>query len=182
MNIAILPKRSKYTSKLPGSLMNTQFADWREARRFRALDLSKNDWQQTDIAEALGVSRSAVSTWLKKARQEGPEALRTSPRPGRPPELSREERAALPGLLEKGAEHFGFRGAVWTRARVGSVIEETFGVSHCDSHVGRILREIGWSLQKPASRASQRDEKAIQRWKDEDWPRIKKKFKQKTGR
>lgn len=155
--------------------MDSQPADWREARRFRAFELSQNDWKQTDIAEALGVSRSAVSTWLKKARQEGLEALKTSPRSGRPPKLSEEERAQLPDLLEKGPEHFGFRGAVWTRARVGAVIEEAFGVSYCDSHVGRILSQIGWSLQKPTRRAAQRDEEAIQRWKEEDWPRIKKK-------
>jgi transposase len=126
--------------------------DWREARRFRAFRLSREDWRQTDIAEALGVSRSAVGTWLKEAREQGSQALRTSPRPGRPAELSGKERARLPSLLDKGLEHFGFRGEVWTRGRVGAVIEEESDVSHSGSHVGRILRDIGWSLQKPAER------------------------------
>ncbi len=65
---------------------------------------------------------------MKKAREGGKEALRTEPRPGHPPKLSDEERTErLPSLLEKGPEHFGFRGEVWTRKRVRKVIKEEFG-------------------------------------------------------
>jgi transposase len=102
-------------------------SDWRAARRFRAFELKQDGWKQTDIAEALGVSEGAVSQWMKKAREEGKEALKTSPRPGRPPKLSEEERTErLPSLLEKGPEHFRFRGEVWTRKRVRKVIKEKF--------------------------------------------------------
>lgn len=69
----------------------------------------------------------------------------------------------MPELLKKGAEHYGFRGAVWTRARVGKVIENVFGVSYSDGHVGQILAQIGWTRQKPSGRASERDEEAIDR-------------------
>ncbi|MCS4201684.1 transposase [Salinibacter ruber] len=93
---------------------------------------------------------------MKKAREGSKEALKTSPRPGRPPKLSEMQRTGkLPSLLEKGPEHFGFRGEVRTRKRVGEVteeeevIEEEFG-AECDiSQVGRILGQIGWSRQKP---------------------------------
>ena len=80
---------------------------------------------------------------MKKAREEGKKALKTSPRPGRPPKLSEEERTErLPSLLEKGSEHFGFRGEVWTRKRVRKDIEEEFGAQvrcvsgRSDSRVG----------------------------------------------
>jgi transposase len=89
------------------------------------------------------------------------------------PSFPRKSAPRLPAFLDKGAEHFGFRGEVWTRRRVGAVIEEVFGVSYSDSHVGRILRQIGWSLQKPAERASGRDEEQIENWKEKKWPRIK---------
>ena len=149
--------------------------DWREARRFRAFELKQNGWRQTDIAEALGVSEGAVSQWIKKAREEDKEALKTEPRPGRPPKLSDEERTErLPELLEKGPEHFGFRGEVWTRKRVRNVIKEEFGVEYDVSQVGRILDQIGWSRQKPDHRSDKRDEKEIEEWKEEEWPRIKK--------
>ena len=115
-------------------------SDWREARRFRAFELKQDGWKQTDIAEALGVSEGAVSQWMKKAREGGKEALKTEPRPGRPPKLSEEERTErLPSLLEKGPEHFGFRGEVWTRKRVQKVIKEKFKVEYDVSQVGRIL-------------------------------------------
>ena len=108
--------------------MNPDPSDWREARRFRALKLKRKGWRQTDIAEALGVSDNSVSHWMKKAREGSKEALKTSPRPGRPPKLSEEEwTEKLPSLLEKGPEHFGFRGDVWTRKRVREVIKEEFG-------------------------------------------------------
>ena len=150
-------------------------SDWREARRFRAFELKQNGWRQTDIAEALGVSEGAVSQWIKKAREEDKEALKTEPRPGRPPKLSDEERTErLPELLEKGPEHFGFRGEVWTRKRVRNVIKEEFGDEYDVSQVGRILDQIGWSRQKPDHRSDKRDEKEIEEWKEEEWPRIKK--------
>ena len=155
--------------------MDPDPSDWREARRFRTFELKQDGWKQTDIAEALGVSEGAVSQWMKKAREEDKEALKTSPRPGRPPKLSEEERTErLPSLLEKGPEHFGFRGDVWTRKRVREVIKEEFRVEYDVSQVGRILGRIGWGRQKPDHRSDKRDEKEIEEWKEEKWPRIKK--------
>ena len=108
--------------------MDPDPSDWREARRFRAFELKQKGWRQTEIAEALGVSDSSVSLWMRKAREGGKEALKTKPRSGRPPKLSEEQRSEkLPSLLEKGPEHFGFRGDVWTRKRVREVIKEEFG-------------------------------------------------------
>ena len=154
--------------------------DWREKRRFQAVDLKQRGWKQKDIAEALDVSEGAVSQWLQKAREGGKKALRTTPRPGRPPKLSETERTEeLPKLLEKGAEHFGFRGDVWTRGRVREIVKEEFGAEYDVSQIGRILAEIDWSLQKPVHRAARRDDEAIEGWKEEDWPRIKKKQQKK---
>ncbi|MCS4055891.1 IS630 family transposase [Salinibacter ruber] len=155
--------------------MDLDPSDWREARRFRAYKLKQKGWQQTDIAEALGVSEGAVSQWMNKAREGGKEALKTSPRPGRPPKLSEKQRTEeLPSLLEEGPERFGFRGEVWTRKRVRTVIKEEFGVEYDVSQVGRILDQIGWSRQKPDHRSNRRDEQATKEWKEEEWPRIKK--------
>jgi transposase len=91
--------------------------EWKEGRRRRAWELSQQGWKQKDIAAALGVSKGAVSQWLKRARKEGIEALRRHLASGRPPKLSAEERAQLPGVLAQGAEAFGFRGQVWARGR-----------------------------------------------------------------
>jgi transposase len=90
--------------------------DWREARRLQAWELKQKGWKQKDIAEALGVSKGAVSQGFKKAASEGGAALRKHKGGGPKPRLSAEQVNQLPALLSQGAQHFGFRGAVWTRA------------------------------------------------------------------
>ena len=81
--------------------------------------------------------------------------------------------ARPPALLQPGAEAYGFRGQVWTRARVAVVIRLAFGVSYHPVHVGRLLKAIRWSPQKPVRRARQRDEAAIAHWRQETWPALK---------
>lgn len=88
--------------------------------------------------------------------------------------MSEEQRAKLPELLERGAQAHGFRGEVWTCERVAQVIREEFGVGYHPAHVSRMVRALGLSLQKPSRWADQRDEEAIERWKAEEWPSLKK--------
>src|SRR5918992_3826030 len=146
---------------------------WKEARRLQAWQLKQQGWPQRHIAEALGVSAAAVSQWLKRARQDGPQALRHRPPPGAPRRLASEQLARLPALLHRGPEAYGFRGQIWTRGRVAAVLRLEFGVSYHPVHVGRLLESIRWSPQKPASRARQRDEATIANWREQTWPAIK---------
>ena len=153
--------------------LSTQAKDWREGRRFRALELKEQGWKQTHIAEALGVSEGAVSQWMKRAREKGVEGLRHKPPPGAPPRLSEDERARLPELLAQGPEAHGFRGDVWTCERVAIVIRKEFAVSYHPAHVSRLLKALRQSLQKPQRRAEQRNEEAIDNWKQKKWPSLK---------
>jgi transposase len=66
--------------------------DWREVRRQRAWELKEKGWSQKAIAEALGVSKAAVSDWMRRGREGGPEALRTQPKSGAPRRLTEEQR------------------------------------------------------------------------------------------
>jgi transposase len=154
--------------------LSSEATNWREGRRLRALELKERGWKQTQIAEALGVTEGAVSQWMKRAREEGAEALRHKPPPGAPSRLSDEQRARLPELLAQGAQAHGFRGEVWTCERVAVVIRREFGVSYHPAHVSRVVRALGLSLQKPMRRANQRDEQAIRHWKEQRWPELKK--------
>src|SRR4051794_26819845 len=105
--------------------------DWREERRRRAWALKQQGWSQRRIAEALGVTEGAVSQWLKQAREGGGvAALRARVAPGPTPKLTAAQREQLPALLQRGAEHYGFIGAVWTTKRVAAVIQRHFGVRY----------------------------------------------------
>src|SRR5215212_3290413 len=102
--------------------LSSQAADWREDRRLRAFELKEQGWKQRDIARALGITEGAVSQWMKRATEEGgAQGLRRKPPPGAPPRLGEGQRAKLRELLAQGAESFGFRGEVWTCARVTEI-------------------------------------------------------------
>jgi transposase len=155
--------------------------EWREGRRLRAWQLYQQGWKQKDIATALGVTEGAVSQWITKAKKQGIYALRHQPPPGRPPQLSPEQKKPLSTELSKGAEAFGFRGQVWTSQRVAQVMKKIFGVSYHPGHCRRLLQELKYSPQKPKKLASQRDEAAIQAWKEQRWEEVKKKLKRKSA-
>jgi transposase len=148
--------------------------DWREARRLRAWELKQQGWKQRTIAAALGVTPGAVSQWLTRAAAGGIEALRNRIRPGPTPRLTAEQRARIPELLARGAEAYGFVGDVWTAPRAAAVIEREFRVRYHPAHVSRLLRALGWSVQRPIRRATQRDEAAVAAWYAERWPALKK--------
>jgi transposase len=148
--------------------MNAQNArlDWREGRRRRAWELKELGWKQTAIATALGVTPGAVSQWLKcgreQGRAQGVEALRRHPALGPTAQLTTEQMAKIPGLLDRGPEAYGLRGQVWTCKRVAEVIQRTFGVTSHPAHISRLLHALRHSVQQPIQRATQRNEAAIQ--------------------
>jgi transposase len=149
-------------------------SDWKEGCRFRAVELAQQGWKQKDIAVALGVSPASVSGWLKKVRLLGPESLRRRKASGAPRRLTAEQREQITVLVEQGAESFGFRGAFWSGARMAEVIRRRFGISYSSRHAARLLAELGHSCQKPERRAVQRDEEAIEQWREVSWPALKK--------
>jgi transposase len=151
-----------------------QLNEW---RRLRAWALHQAGWSGRAIAQALGVTPGAVSQWVKRAREGGAQALAHRMPPGPPSRLTAEQKAQLVRLLEEGAEAHGFLGDVWTTKRVAALIKQAFGVQYHPAHMSRLLREIGWSVQKPIQRATQRNEAAITHWWTERWPALQAKPK-----
>lgn len=147
--------------------------DWKEWRRLRAWELKQQGWVQQDIAEALDVSTEVVSRWLHRARDAGVEALLSHPAPGAPPKLTPAQKGRIPEFLWHGAEAYAFRGEVWTCARIARVIAEELGVRYHKDHVGRLLKELRWTPQVPIKRAIQRNEEAIERWRADVWPDLR---------
>lgn len=147
---------------------------WKEGRRRRAWELHQQGWAQTTIAEALGVTRGAVSQWLAAARDEGVDALRSRSRRGQGARLAEADLVRVPALLARGPEAFGFVGDVWTCGRIAAVLEREFGVAYHPGHVRRLVHRLGWTYQTPVLVASQRDDEAVATWTTETWPALKK--------
>jgi transposase len=146
-----------------------------EQCRMQAADLFEQGVIPAGIARQVGVGHQTVSEWRMVWRQAGREGLRAAGRAGRLPKLSRDQLAQVEAELAKGPEANGYAIDVWTLARVAEVIERVTGVAYHPHHVWRILRQqLDWTWQRPARRATERNEEAIANWIKHRWPAVKK--------
>ncbi len=122
----------------------------------------------------IGVAPISVSRWRQAYQGGGDQALDAKPVPGRPARLSMVQRRKLSRLLEQGSRAQGYRNELWTLKRIAQLIEKHFGVQYDPSAVWHILKAMGWSCQKPERRARECDEQAVERWRHQEWPRLKK--------
>lgn len=129
-----------------------------------------------EVAELVGASMSSVKRWKAAWKKGGLEAIAAKPHPGRTPRLSSAQLRQLERILLRGPIAAGYSTDLWTCPRVARVIAKRFGVKYHDAHVWKLLGKLGWSCQQPERRARERDEAAIRRWRERDWPRIKKEY------
>jgi transposase len=134
-----------------------------ERRRRRAVELVKRGESPAKVAYFLGCGRSSVYTWVKADREDA-RKLAGRPNAGPKPRLSDEQIEELEGLLLKGAVAHGWRNDLWSARRVAEVIRRRFGVEYHVEHARKIIRRwLGWSSQRPQSKARQRNEEKINR-------------------
>jgi transposase len=153
-----------------------------EQRRLRAARLLKHGVHQSEVARRVGAHRQSVSRWAQQLEVSGFPGLRKAERAGRKPRLRAEDLQKIERGLKRGPEALGYETGLWTAWRVAHLIEEECGVRYHASQAWRILRQLGWSCQRPTGRALERDEEKIRIWKQKRWPELKKRPKTKAGR
>jgi transposase len=153
-----------------------------ERRRFEALKLLRQGYNQSEVARRVKVRSQPVSRWARAVAEEGEKALDAAGRAGRKPLLDYAQRKQLTARLMEGPEKLGYETPLWSCNRVAHLIEQEFGVSYHAGHVWKILRQLNWSPQRPAGRALERNEAVIDDWKRKTWPEIKKKPKKRAAR
>jgi transposase len=146
-----------------------------ERRRLRAVKLFDQGLSQAEVARKVGVHRQSASRWFKVWQTNGAQALKKAGRAGRKPRLTDENLNQLERALKEGPEAHGFGTLLWTTQRVATVIERQTAVRYHPDHVYRLLQKLGWSCQRPATQARERDEPKIARWRKVRWPTLKKK-------
>jgi transposase len=139
-----------------------------------AADLFRKGRQPAEVARELGVSIQTASEWRKRWAEGGKAALRAAGRAGRMPKLTEAQLRTVDRALRQGAKAHGYPTELWTLPRVAQVIATLTGVSYHPGHVWRILGQMGWSRQRPARRAAERDQAAIDTWVKNRWPVVKK--------
>jgi len=147
----------------------------REAKRRLAVKMViEQDATAQEAADLVEVHATTVRAWLRAYREYGESSLVPGASKGRPPKLSDDDLLWLcQALLQDATEH-GFPTNLWTCSRVAALIQQEFGVCYHPDHISKLLRQLGFSHQKPEGRARECDEGAIKHWVNKGWPRIKK--------
>ena len=148
----------------------------------QAARLLEKGYSQSEVARRVGAHRQSVSQWATELREKGRAGLKQAGRAGRKPRLSAQQLGKIERGLKQGPEALGYGTSLWTSARVAQLIERECGVAYHPGHAWRILRQLGWSCQRPTGRALERDEDKIRQWKQKRWPELKKRPKTKAGR
>ncbi len=142
-----------------------------ERRRRRAVELVEQGESPTVVARILGVRVSSLQRWRRMARQ--PYGLNARPGPGPTPGLSAYHLQKLERFLRQGAKKHGWPNDLWTADRVARLIRQRFGRDYHPEHVRKILKQrLGWTSQKPRRKPRERNDKEVERWLDDELPRI----------
>jgi len=142
-----------------------------------AARLLKKGYSQSEVARRVKAHRQSVSQWARQLQQGGRRALKKAGRAGRKPRLRPEDLGRVERGLKRGPQALGYETSLWTSQRVAQLIEHECGVQYDSSQAWRILRQLGWSCQRPTGRALERNEEKIQQWKRQRWPELKKRPK-----
>jgi transposase len=145
-----------------------------EARRITAVRRVSQGWAQKDVASFLGVHPVTVAKWVARHRADKDDGLKAKPTPGRPRFLAPDQEQKVLGWLAESPTKHGFDTDLWTARRVAELILRKFGVRFHPNYLREWLSRRNCTPQKPARRAGQRDQAAIDRWVANDWPRIQK--------
>lgn len=142
-----------------------------ERRRLRAVELLARGEAPAVVARILGVRPTSLHRWRRLARRGS--GLLAKPVPGAKRRLTDAQLRELEQLLDRGALAHGFPNELWTAARVAQVIQRHFGVTYHPEYVRKLLkRRLRWSSHKPQRRARERNDKEVERWKADEFPRI----------
>lgn len=142
-----------------------------ERRRRRAVELVEQGESPTTVARILGVRTPSIHRWRRMAQK--PHGLDARPIPGRAPRLSDYHLRKLERLLRQGAKKHGWPNQLWTADRVARLIQHHFGIAFHPEHVRKILKQrLGWTSHKPQVRAKEQNDKEVERWRDDEFPRI----------
>lgn len=146
-----------------------------EGIRIRAVKRVEAGESLEVVIQALGFHRSAIYKWISLYREGGVEALKARKAAGPAPKLNGKQLRQLYRIITSNNPlQLGFEFALWTRAMIREVIRDRFGVRLSDVSVGRLLRKLGLSPQRPLRRAYQRDEQKMEAWRKQAYPEIQK--------
>ena len=146
----------------------------RVARRIHAVLLNHDGYTSGEITTLLKASRARVSEWLRNYEDYGYEGLLEGYRPGRPPAMTPVQEHCLADILDSGPVAYGYLSGVWTSPMIARVIQAEFGITYHPGHVRRLLRQLGFSVQRPRRKLARASRYKKDRWHRYTYPNLKK--------
>src|SRR5499427_5641275 len=157
-----------------GGGLTAEERDRRERVRLQAAELIEAGSSDREIARYFRVSRMSANRWRRALAAGGRAALASKGAGGARCRLSPAQLRELATVLEAGPAAWGWdEDQCWTLARIAELVRRRFRVGYTLAGLDLLLHRIGWSVQVPARQAAERDEAAIERWKQVTWPVIK---------
>jgi transposase len=145
-----------------------------EAIRIRAVEQVQSGESPEAVINALGFSRSCIYTWLALYRSGGWGALKARVLKGRPRKISAAQMKWLyQTVTGKNPLQFRFEFALWTREMIRMLLREEFSLKLSVNSVGRLLRQLGLSCQRPLFRATEQNPERVRCWRDQEFPAIR---------
>ncbi len=130
-----------------------------------------------EVIKVFGLHRSCIYRWLNKYDAGGLESLDSSKAKGPQSKITAKQKQQLARMLLKNPTQLSFEYALWTIQMIVELIKKKFNVQYSIVQVSYILKEIGFSKQKPLQRAYQQDPQKVQQWLQKEYPAIKKEAK-----
>ena len=137
----------------------------------------KDNKSPEEVIEIFGLHRANIYKWLSKYDAGGFEALKSNKAKGPSPKLSPKQKEQFAKLLLANPLQLKFEYALWTVDMIKVLITQKFNVSYSKVQIGRLLKQIGFSRQRPIERAYQQDPIKVQEWLNKTFPAIKKEAK-----
>src|SRR3989344_4223944 len=150
----------------------THSHEFLEGCRIRSIELYKKGEQINEISYFLGFHRGVVSKWISNFKKYGKKALKSKKAKGPDYKLSEKEIQNIISILYDDATIYGFENPLWTCKMVQQTIFKQTGKKIHTTNIMRLFKKFNLSPQKPERLAYQRNEKAIRKWKKEEWPKI----------
>jgi transposase len=155
----------------------------KEALRIRVVEQVREGFSPEQLAKVLDINPRTVYRWLEQFHYGGQEALKAKPIPGRPPKLSGEQMSWIATTVrEKNPLQLQFPFALWTLGMIRELIRTRFAVGLSEVSVGRLMRTLGFTPQRPLHRAYQQDPVLVEKWRAEDYPAIQRRAKKEKAR
>ena len=150
-----------------------------EEIRIRAVERVQAGESPEVVIQALGFTRSCIYAWLARYRTGGWGALRARALKGRPMKIQPAQmRWLYRTITGKSPLQFRFEFALWTREMIRVLLREKFQLNLSLASVGRLLRQLGLTCQRPLFRAMEQDPQRVRRWLEQEYPAIREQARQ----